>query len=215
MARRGFSSPLYSYVVKFLLGAVALALVVASVMKLRNIQRFKGEISELESRLSQGQEIWKRYPPLSASARSDLERAQARLFRVLPKDRDVPSLLQEVARLARDHRLADISFHTADGLATPGAATRSAASQTAGSGPGQSPAPATAQGSKPIEAVPAKVAFAGDYRDIAFFLEGLSKIPRLVTVQSLKVQRGFPLLSAEVILQAYYQKGEMPVTVEK
>ena len=213
MAWRGFSSSSPSALFSLFMGAAILAVGLSCLLKVINIQRLKGEIAQLESRLSQGQEIWKRYPPLNASERSDLQRAQERLFRMLPKDRDIPSLLQDIARLARDHSLSDMSFNTADGFATPGAAP--VASQPAGSKPAQSGALAVPEGSKPIESVPVKVAFAGDYREIAFFLEALKRLPRLVTVQFLKVQRGFPWLTAEVSVHAYYQKGELPVAGKK
>jgi Tfp pilus assembly protein PilO len=53
------------------------------------------------------------------------------------------------------------------------------------------------------------VGFAGGYREIAYFLEATQKLPRLVTVQSLQLQRSAPLVAGEVVVHAYYQKGDL------
>lgn len=197
------------------IGIVVLTLGVSWVFKIRNIQRLKGEIVQLETKLSKGQEVWRNYPPLTPAEKRDLQKAEERLFHMLPKDKDIPPLLQEITRLAREYYLVDVSFNTGDGAAAPGAspapAPASAAPQGVVAKPTPSASPVAPQGSTPIESIPIKVAFAGDYREIAYFLEALRKLPRLVTIQSLRVQRGIPLLLTEVVLHAYYQKGEVSV----
>jgi len=206
MARRGFN---------VFVATAALALAVMCLLEMRAIQRLKGEIAQVETELSRGQEIWKRYPPLSPTQRRDLEEAQRRLFHMLPRDKEIPSLLEEIAGLARSHNLVDMSFMTGDGVAPSGSTPPGPAASAASQGSGAqslSGAAATPGASKPIESIRIKVAFAGDYQGIALFLEGLKKLPRLVTAQSLKVQRGIPLLPTEVVLQAYYQKGELAAT---
>lgn len=214
-------------------GLIAVALGAFELFKLFQVQRMKAEIAQLESQLGKGQESWNEFPPLAPAERTDLERAQGRLFRLLPKDKDIPLLLQEISRLARDHSLSDVSFNTGNGAAAPGAG------QTAQVGGGQvgsaanpvpqavvpqaavpqaTPAPADAPeetGSGPIASFPVKMAFAGDYREIAYFLEELQKLPRLVTLQSLKAQRAVPQVSVELVLHAYYQKGELPPAVKQ
>jgi Tfp pilus assembly protein PilO len=210
--RRFFDS--YSKLINLLVGVAALVLAVGCFLKYRNIQHLKVEVAQVESRLNQGQEMWKSFPPLDPSQKRDLARAQDRLLRVLPKERELPGLLQDIARLARDHGLADVAFITTEALINQGA-PGSGNPQPGASTPVQPPAPAAAPAAKPIEPVPVKVMFAGDYRDIAFFLDGLSRIPRLVAVQSLKIQRGFPAQSAEVIVHAYYQKGDLPFAAKR
>ena len=70
--------------------------------------------------------------------------------------------------------------------------------------------PAAAQDFGPIGSFMVRVNFTGDYREIAYFLEGLREIPRLVTVQSLQLRRRAPVVSAEVVLRGYYRKGSLP-----
>jgi Tfp pilus assembly protein PilO len=217
-------APRYRVVV----GLIVLVLGAFELFKMYQLQRMKAEIAQLESQLGQGQGVWNEFPPLTPVERRDLQKAQERLFHLLPKDKDIPLLLQEVSRLGRDYNLTDISFNTGNGGAAPGAG------QAAQVGGGQTGAPASPvpqavvpqaapsspdtppqESSGPIDSFPLKVAFSGDYREIAYFLEALQKLPRLVTVQSLKVQRAVPQVAVELVLRAYYQKGELPPAVKQ
>jgi Tfp pilus assembly protein PilO len=179
----------------------------------------------LEAELAKGQEIWREFPPLTPKERRELLKAQERLFYLLPKDKDIPLLLQEISRLGRDYNLTDVSFNTSDAPATqeaqqpgqpvagPSVVGQGATTQAVVPQAGQAEAVAPEANSGPIDSFPVKMAFAGDYREIAYFLEGVQKLPRLVTLQSVKAQRAVPQVAVEVVLRAYYQKGELPSAV--
>ena len=205
------NSRLYSLTV----GLVALLLVVFWIFKIRNIQRIRSDIVQLEAKLSKGQEVWNSSPPLNPKEREGLQRAQERLFRMLPKEKDVPSLLQEVSRVAREYELANLSLSTGDGAASPATgqspAPAGSAPQVVAPQPASPVSPKAPEDSGAIDSFPVKVAFAGDYQDIAYFLEALQKTPRLMTLQSLRLQRALPQVTAEVVLYGYYQKGSLPV----
>lgn len=214
MAWRGLKhAPQYFSVV---IGLAAVILAIFWLLKLLNIQRLKAEIVQLEAKMGKGQEVWRDYPPLTQEERKDLQRARERLIRTLPRDKDIPSLLQEISRLAREYNLANVSFNTGEGASALGAgqapAPTSGSPQVVAPQPTPPVSPAAPESSGPIASFPLKVAFAGDYREIAYFLEALQRLPRLVTIQSLQLQRSLPLVAAEVILQAYYQKGSLSVT---
>lgn len=203
----------------FVAGFIALILVVFWVFKIRNIQRLRGDIVQVEIRLSKGQELWRNSPPLTPREKENLQKAQGRLLRMLPKEKDVPSVLQEVSRVARDYNLANLSLSTGDGAKPPSAGQSptpvSGASQPAVVAQSAPPAPPVeAASSGAIDSFTIKATFAGDFREIAYFLEGLQKIPRLMTIQSLQMQRVLPLVMAEVVMNAYYQKGELRVTIK-
>ncbi len=209
MGRRSFG---------FLAGFIALTLIVFWIFKIRNIQRLRGDIVQLEVKLGKGQELWKSSPPLTVREKEELRKAQERLLLMLPKEKDVPSVLQEVSRVARDYTLANLSLSTGDGAVpsstAPPSAPASGAPQTA-LAQSVPQVPAAAAGSPgPINSFTVKVTFAGDYQEIAIFLEALQKSPRLMTIQSLQLQRGIPLIVAEVVLNAYYLKGSLPVKLK-
>lgn len=195
----------------WVIGVAGLVLIVFWVFKIRHIQRLKIEIVQLENKLSKGQEVWRDYPPLSPEERRDLQERQERLFRMLPKDKDVPPLLQEIGRLVRDYNLSDVSFNTGDGAAPPGAARPpdpvSAAPRVVVPQSTLPVFPKVPESSGAIKSFPLRVAFTGDYREIASFLEALQKVPRLIAIQSVTLKRGVPLLAGEVVLNAYYQEG--------
>lgn len=201
--------------INLIAGFIVLILVVIWILKIRNIQRIRNDIVQLETKLSKGQDLWKNFPPLSPKEKVDLQKTQERLFRALPKEKDVPSVLQEVSRVAREYDLSNLSVSTAGGAAPPTASQ----SPTPVSGSPQpvvpQPAPSAItqapESSEAIDFFPIKLTFSGDYREIAYFLESLQKIPRVVTIQSLQLQRGVPLAVTEVVLKAYYQKGGFSV----
>ena len=184
------------------IGVVAIALFVFWGFKIQNIQAIKREIAQLEAKLASGQELWRQFPPLGPGEKREFQEAQKRLIRKLPEDKDLPSLLQEVSRLAQEYNLLDVSFKTGD-TAGPSGKSSVVAATTA------TPKVNTADDSKVVGSFPIQVSFSGDYKEIAYFLEALKGLPRLVSTQSLQVQRDVPLVRAEVTLQAYYKKGEL------
>jgi Tfp pilus assembly protein PilO len=192
-------------------GIAALALVGYWAVKIRAIQRLRGEIRQVEVKLSQGQQAWKGSPPLSAKEREELQAAQQRLVKLLPKEKDVPAALQDISRVARDYNLANLALATVESAAAAGPPRPpgDGASQAVVVQPAPAAAPAAAGSPGPIDSFSIKLSFAGDYREIASFLEALQRIPRLITVQSLQLQRGVPLVVAEVVVNAYYLKGDL------
>ncbi len=202
-------------------GLMALGLLVFWVFKVRNIHRLRGEIVQVETKLSKGQELWKSSPPLTLREKEGLQKSQAQLLRMLPREKDVPSVLQEVSRVARDYSLTDLSLSAGDGVSPPPAGQPAA---PASSAPQPSPVPVVPKGpaasppvarsSGPIDSFTVRLTFGADYREIAFFLEGLQKIPRPMTVQTLQLQRALPLVMAEVVLNAYYLKGDLSTRVK-
>ena len=196
----------------WLVGILVVILIFYWAFKTRHIQRLKAEIGRVEAELSKGQEVWRHYPPLTAAEKAQLRQAQDRLMRSLPGDKDIPPLLQEISGLATEHKLTDLSFSTGDKAAAAGTGQGPSPAGAVSARPAPKPATPPAAGAQanpgPIVSTPLRVTFAGDYRDIVYFLEALSELPRLVTIQSIKIQRALPQQQGEVTLHAYYQKGE-------
>jgi Tfp pilus assembly protein PilO len=168
--------------------------------RVARIRRLGGEIARLEVRLSEGQALAQRHPPLTPAEKKELQSSYDRLWTRLPQEKDLPSLLQEISRLGRNHSLGDLSFKTdgANPAGTPAPAS-----------PSVTPKPKIERESGPIVAFPARITFAGEYREIAYFLEALQALPRLVTVESIKLERALPLVTGEVVVHGYYRKGEL------
>ena len=199
-------------------GLVALLLLGFWVFKIRGIQRLRSEILEVEGKLSKGQEMWRSSPPLSPGERDQLQKAQERLLRALPKEKDVPPVLQDISRVAQDYNLSNLSLTTKETAAAsspaPPPALGGGTSQAVVVQPVPAASPAAPGSPGPIDSFSIKLTFAGDYREIAPFLEALQGIPRLVTIQSLQLQRALPQVVAEVVLNAYYLKGDLSTRVK-
>ena len=198
--------------INIFIAAAVVVLAFLCVFKFLSNRRLIGEIARVETELARGQELAKQYPPLSPAQRKNLAEAQRRLFKMLPREKEISLLLEEIAGLARSHNLVEVSGAAGDGVAPAAPAPASAPAA------GAKPPPAggaAADSDKPIDAIQIKLEYSGDHRGLALFLEGLKKLSRLVTVQSVNVKRGVPLLTADVVLHAYYQKGELPAAATR
>ena len=196
-------------------GLAALLLLGFWGFKIRTVQRLRSEIVQVEGKLSKGQEMWRSSPPLSPGERGELQKAQERLLRALPKEKDVPSVLQDISRVAQDYNLSNLSLTTIEtAAASSPPAPGGGASQAVVVQPAPAASPAAPGSGGPIDSFNIKLTFAGDYREIAPFLEALQGIPRLVTIQSLQLQRALPQVVAEVVVNAYYLKGDLSTRVK-
>jgi Tfp pilus assembly protein PilO len=150
---------------------------------------------------------------LTPEQKRELQETQRRLIAMLPKDKDIPPVLQEISRIARQFRLEDVTFKTGGrgAFEEQGRSTsrRPDVSQVVVSQPDQAPGSKDAEHSGPIDSFAVTVAFLGEYRATAYFLEAVQRIPRVVRIQSVKLQRQFPQVSAEVVLHVYYQKESL------
>jgi Tfp pilus assembly protein PilO len=183
---------------------IAIALSVFWGLKIQNLWAIKREVTQLETKITSGQELWRQSPPLGPREKRNLQEAQKRLVRKLPEDKDLPSLFQEISRLAQEHDLLHLSIKLADTADPSGKASVAAATVA-------TPKSYGADDSKIIASFPIRIFVSGDYRQVAYFLEALKGLPRLVRTQSLLVQREVPFVRTEVVLQAYYKKGDLPV----
>ena len=190
----------------FAMGAITLGAVIFWGMKIHRIRGLMGEVARVEQDLAAGQDLWRRFPPLEPKERESMQEAQQRLLRTLPEGKDLPTLLQQVSYLTREYNLSEISLHTDEvNSSAPGSAVvASTAAQKA----------QLAGDSGAISSLPIRLSFAGDFREIAYFLEALQNLPRMVRVDSLKMQRGVPLVVSEVGWKAYYKNGDLLVLVK-
>ena len=203
MANQGLNHWLPSWLLAFTLGAITVGTIVFWGTKVNRIRGLMGEVKQVERDLAAGQELWRRFPPLDPEERKSLQAAQQRILSMLPDDRDLPNLLQQVSHLTRQYNLSEISLHT-DELNSSAPSSTVAASTVAQKGQ-------AVEDTEAIRSYPVKLSFAGDYREIAYFLEALQNIPRLLRVDSVKVQRGVPLVVSEVGWKAYYKNADLLV----
>jgi len=170
-------------------------------VKVQHIQWLRREVAKVERELSTGQQLWRRYPPLRAAERRALEETQKRLLRRLPEDRDIPRLLEDVSRLAQEHHLSDVALKT-ENLDAPGSLT-AVASVT------NPPRVTAAEPPGPVASFPMQLSFAGDYREIPYFLGEVQNLPRIVQVESVTLRREVPLVRSDVSWKVYYRSGDL------
>ena len=191
------------WLLAFSLGAVTVGAIILWGMKIHRIRGLIREVKKVELELASGQELWRRFPPLEPNERIALKASQDRLLRMLPADKDLPALLEQVSHLTREYNLSEVSLHTDEfQSAKPGstvAATAAAKKKQA------------AEDNKAVSSFPVQLSFAGDFRETAYFLDALQNLPRLIRVDSVQVKRGVPLVVSEVGWKAYYKNEDLLV----
>ncbi|MFQ5917243.1 MAG: hypothetical protein ACE5I0_05450, partial [Candidatus Binatia bacterium] len=139
---------------------IAIALSVFWGLKIQNLWAIKREVTQLETKITSGQELWRQSPPLGPREKRNLQEAQKRLVRKLPEDKDLPSLFQEISRLAYEHDLLHLSIKLADTADPSGKASVAATAVT--------PKADGADDSKLIASFPIRISVSGDYRQVAY-----------------------------------------------
>ena len=182
------------------LSAASYLLVFSS--KLAGVRRLQADVvaanADMESALSAWEEM-------SRTSRSDidiLEKRVAQWRSKVPESPETESLLEELGKHATRHRLR--SFR----LSVPSEGSASAMGVVAGPMPGPEK-PGEDENSGPGE-IRLHLAFRSTYRDMAEFLDGVPKMRRLLSVNTLKVREKDGEMETDVELSAFYRRTAAP-----
>jgi len=190
-----------------LLVLVLLALSAASYLllfssKLAEVHRLQAEVVAANADMEAALSVWEE---MSRTSRSDidiLEKRVAQWRSKVPESPETESLLQELGRHAARHRLR--SFR----LSVP--ADGSASTMGVVAGPSLEPErPGEGENSGPGE-IRLHLAFCSTYRDMAEFFDGVPKMRRLLSVNTLKVREKDGEMETDVELSAFYRRTAGP-----
>ena len=166
--------------------------------KVNEVRRLEAEVAAANADMETSLKAWEE---MSQTSRSDIDILEMRVAEwrsKVPESPDTESLLKELARHAARHRLR--SFR----LSAP--AEGPSASVSAVAGPPVSSAP-PGEGAKtgPGE-VRFQLAFFSTYREMAEFLDGIPKMNRLLSVNTLAIREKEGEMETDVELSAFYRR---------
>lgn len=170
--------------------------------KLAKVHRLQAEVvaanADMESALSAWDEM-------SRTSRSDIDILEKRVEQwrsKVPESPETESLLQELGRDATRHRLR--SFR----LSVPAERSSSMTGAVAGPSLG-SEEPGEGENRAPGE-IRLQLAFHSTYRDMAEFLDGVPKMRRLMSVNTLTIREKDGEMETDVTLSAFYRRPAGP-----
>ena len=136
--------------------------------------------------------------------------------RSIPPEKKLLSLVKDIAKIAHDSSIYDISFSMPDAkgnsrstgnhsnISLPVANTMADSIPEAGA----TPSPQGGEnGVKRPHQLLINTTFHCRYQDLDHFLEGISTLPRVFEVATLKIERKLPLMSVNLTLKAFYAQG--------
>ncbi|MFQ5881981.1 MAG: hypothetical protein ACE5I9_05855 [Candidatus Methylomirabilales bacterium] len=169
--------------------------------KVRQVSTLRPQVAQLSGKIEAGLRRVTGFSSLTEAEREAWAASRAQLLAKLPPDDELPKLVEELTFLAARSRAVDFLITTSPRVSLKGEAK----SQIVGEA---SLVKAQADLEVNLGYYPIHISFRSSYRDLARFLEGVQGLSPLVTVASMDVRRGDPLLGVRMVLRAYHSGSE-------
>jgi Tfp pilus assembly protein PilO len=186
--------------VGLILLAVVLVIVLVLAPRMRQVESLRPQVTELSKRVETSQRRLTGVHTATDAERTAWAASRAAVLAKLPPDGELPKLVESLTLLAGRSRVADLLITTEERVALKEDAPSPLAGELA-------LAMAQRDLGVGLGYYAIQVTFRTTYRDLARFLEGVQHLSPLVTVASLEVRRGVPLLGVQMVLRAYHSGG--------
>jgi len=167
--------------------------------KIKEVRRITAEIDLVEKEIEKAKRIERDFKPPSREEEKRWKEVESRLYPLIPPEEDIYDLIYELANLAKKCNILDISFKSGKDINTKVLEGRKAVSPVV-------PTQIVGIFAGDVDYFFVKLSFRSGYQDLARFLEEIQEIDRLVEIESLVIKRGFPMISVEMVVMAYYRQ---------
>jgi len=162
--------------------------------KIKEMRRIKAEIAQAEKEMERIKRMERDFKP-SSQEEARWREVESSFPSLIPPEKDVHGLIYELAGRARKCNILDISLkEEKEGKVPEG--RRPVSPETSVKGK-----PTPVEG---MEYFFLRLYFHCQYKDLALFLKEIQDVKRLLLLESLVIKRGFPLISVELMVKAYY-----------
>jgi hypothetical protein len=149
----------------------------------REIAASRAEVARRQGRIEQFARLSGSFRRAGAAEEADWAASRQTWQREVPTRPDTVALVQRLSLAARQAGIVDAGFKEL---------------------PEPRPAPQTPS----LSGAAVEMSFHATYRELAVLVAGLSGVERLLSVESLEVQRGEPRLAAKIVIVGYFGAGE-------
>ena len=164
--------------------------------RIKELRKIKREITQAEKEIAEAKRIERDLKP-SSQEEARWREVEFTFPLLIPPEKDVHKLIYELAGRARRCNILDISLKE-EKEGKPPEGRQPAAPENSVKG---EPTPVGG-----MEYFFLRLYFHCQYKDLALFLKEIQDVKRLLLLESLVIKRGFPLISVELMVKAYYGK---------
>lgn len=171
------------------------------IYRIKPMVNLRNQISSIDKKIKEAERIINEFVPVSLEEKRQWQKVASRVFSAVPLEKDLPELFYELARLAKINHIKDISFNVRE---LPSAKPQ-----------GRRPVSLKAKQALvskeflalgKVEPIWLEISFHADYKNLVYFLSHIQHLPRFINIEHLEVKRTLPMISARVLLKAYYLK---------
>lgn len=164
--------------------------------QLKEIQSLKGGLARLDKQIAVSREAEKKFKGLDPKEKEEYSRLQAALVSLVPKEKGELELARELSRIASNRGISSFTLKEPE----------KSLLITGGSGSTPPPPPQGTE-TEGVNYFLVHLSMKTQYRDLAYFLEEVSRLPRLLRIESLKATAEPPQIKVEVVLRAFFSSG--------
>lgn len=160
-------------------------------LQFAEMRRLKGELQRLDQQIAVSLEAERRFKPLSPKQKEAQSRIKAVLSSLIPKEKRALELAEDLARIASKRGMSSFTLKEPE---------KSLVIRR-----GEEPAPPPQGTEVPgVNYYLLHLSMRTRYRDLGYFLEEVSRLPRLVRMESLEAVREPPHVKAEIVLRCLF-----------
>ncbi|MBI3301772.1 MAG: hypothetical protein HYZ72_06805 [Deltaproteobacteria bacterium] len=178
-------------------GLLILALFFGAALRAAQIQRLKSEARRLDQQILAAKEAQRNFTPPSAEEEEERRRLQAAFAALIPKEKEVLGLAEEISHIASRRGIFSLTLKEAEAEQPSQSRRRGEAA----------PVPSEEETIEGASSFLLQISMQAGYEDLAYFLEEISRLPRLLRMESLEATRDAPLIRGEMLLRAFYLSG--------
>lgn len=167
--------------------------------KIKEVRRITAEINLVEKEIEKAKRIKRDFKPPSQEKKKRWKEIEARLYSMIPPEKDLHKLIYELAALAKKCNILDISFKSRKEINTEVLEGRREVSPV-------TPIQARETLAENVDHSFLKLFFHSGYQDLAHFLKEIQGIDRFLGIESLIITRAFPLIAVEIVIKVYYKR---------
>lgn len=162
-------------------------------LKIKEMRKFVVEIERVEAEEVKFSQLRFEFKSVNEEEKEEWKRVEGKFYSMLFPEKDILQLIEELAKVAKECNISDISFNTDNII---GDSVQKASAST------------FEDISIEVDYFTVKFSLQCQYQELARFIDGIENLPHLVEIESMEIKRGIPLITADLVVKACYSKEE-------
>ncbi len=166
--------------------------------KISEMRRIRSTIEQKDKEIRKAMEIERKFKHLTQEERELIQKIELKTQPLIPKGKDLPLFLYELAGLAKKFSISNISFKTDEKITRPSTPERKAVN------PEEKERTDLTKIFGKVSMFRISLSFRSEYKELASFLDGLQNLSRYVEIEFLEIKKEPPLILVDLGLVAWF-----------